>query len=92
MATDFPRYRVHLRLDDMVAIFGAAQAGLGVARMPMFLGRAAAGLVQVPLLPPQHYADIWVVGHPDIWPSRELSAFRDILIPYCKSHRGSFVA
>ncbi|WP_367278087.1 hypothetical protein [uncultured Roseobacter sp.] len=60
--------------------------------MPMFFGRAAAGLVQVPLLPPQPYADIWVVGYPDIWPSRKLSAFRDILIPYCKSHRDSFVA
>ncbi|MFK7882091.1 hypothetical protein [Roseobacter sp.] len=42
----------------MVAIFGAAQAGLGVARIPMLLGRAAAGLLQVPLLPQQPYADI----------------------------------
>lgn len=92
IATEFPRNRVRLRLDDMVAMVGAAQAGLGVVRMPMFLGRASAGLVQVPVLPPQPYADIWVVGHPDVWPSRKLSAFRDILVPYCKAHRDSFVA
>ena len=92
IAAEFPRNRVRLQLDDMVAMVGAAQAGLGVVRMPMFLGRAAAGLVQVPVLPPQPYADIWVVGHPDVWPSRKLSAFRDILIPYCKAHRDSFVA
>ncbi|WP_298970188.1 hypothetical protein [uncultured Roseobacter sp.] len=60
--------------------------------MPILPGRAAADLVQVPLLLPQTDADIWVVGHPDIWPSRKLSAFRDILTPYCKAHRDSFVA
>lgn len=92
IAPDFPNNRVHLRFDDMVAMVGAAQAGLGVVRMPMFLGRASAGLVQVPVLPPQHYADIWVVGHPDVWPSKKVRAFRDILIACCKAERHQFVA
>jgi len=92
ITADFPNNRVRLRFDDMVAMVGAAQAGLGVVRMPMFLGRTSAGLVQVPVLPPQPYADIWVVGHPDVWPSKKLSAFRDILIAYCKAHRDQFVA
>lgn len=65
---------------------------LGVLRLPMFLGRATAGLVQVTVLPPQPYADIWVEGHPDVWPSKKLRAFRDILVSYCKKHRGQFVA
>jgi DNA-binding transcriptional LysR family regulator len=89
---DFPNHNVRFRFDDMVAMVGAAQAGLGVVRMPMFLGRASAGLVQVPVLPPQPYADIWVVGHPDVWPSKKLQAFRDILVSYCKAHRKLFVA
>lgn len=88
----YPNHRVRLRFDDMVAMVGAAQAGLGLVRMPMFLGRASAGLVQVPVLPPQPYADIWVVGHPDVWPSGKLRAFRDILVSYCKAHRDQFVA
>jgi DNA-binding transcriptional LysR family regulator len=92
IAADFPNNRVRLRFDDMVAMVGAAQAGLGVVRMPMFLGCTSAGLMQVPVLPPQPYADIWVVGHPDVWPSKKLSAFRDILIAYCKAHRDQFVA
>jgi len=70
---------------------GAAQAGLVVVRLPMFLGRASAGLVQVPVLPPQPYADIWVVGHPDVWHSKKLRVFRDILVSYCKEHRSQFV-
>ncbi|MEO9575466.1 MAG: LysR family transcriptional regulator [Tateyamaria sp.] len=92
VATDFPNNRVRFRFDDMVAMVGAAQAGLGLVRMPMFLGRSSTGLVQVPVLQPQSYADIWVVGHPDVWPSPKLRAFRDILVRYCKKHRKFFVA
>ncbi|MEP1962347.1 LysR family transcriptional regulator [Tateyamaria sp.] len=89
---EFPNNNVRFRFDDMVAMVGAAQAGLGVVRMPMFLGRASGGLVQVPVLPPQPYADIWIVGHPDVWPSQKLRAFRDILVSYSKAHRQQFVA
>ncbi len=92
ISSTFPNNKVRFRFDDMVAMVGAAQAGLGVVRMPMFLGRATAGLVQVPVLPPQPYADIWVVGHPDVWPSKKLRAFRDILVSYSKKHRSQFVS
>ena len=92
ISAKYPNNNVRFRFDDMVAMVGAAQAGLGVVRMPMFLGRASAGLVQVPILPPQPYADIWVVGHPDVWPSKKSQAFRDVLVRYCKEHRSQFVA
>lgn len=88
----YPNHRVRLRFDDMVAMAGAAQAGLGVVRMPMFLGRATPGLVQVPVLPPQPYAEIWVVGHPDVWPSAKVRAFLDPLVAFCKEERARFVA
>jgi DNA-binding transcriptional LysR family regulator len=91
ISDNFPNNRVYLRFDDMVAMVGAAQAGLGVVRMPMFLGRASAGLVQVPVLPPQPYADIWVVGHPNVWPSKKVEAFREILIKRCKIDRQKFI-
>jgi DNA-binding transcriptional LysR family regulator len=92
VSANFPNHRVRFRFDDMVAMVGAAQTGLGVVRMPMFLGRTTPGLVQVPVLPPQPYSDVWVVGHPDVWPSRKLSAFRDVLVAYCKDHHSLFVA
>ncbi len=86
----YPNHRIRMTFDDMVAIRGAALAGLGVARMPMFLGQAS-GLVQVPVLPPQPYADIWVVGHPDVWPSAKVKAFRDILVPHFRKTKGRFL-
>jgi DNA-binding transcriptional LysR family regulator len=88
----YPNVRVAMQFDDMVAMLGAAKAGLGVVRMPMFLGRATEGLVQVPVLEPLPYMDIWVVGHPDVWPSAKVAAFRKILVPYFRARRHEFVA
>jgi DNA-binding transcriptional LysR family regulator len=88
----YPNNRVRLRLNDMVAILGATQAGLGVARIPIFLGKTTRGLVQVPVLPAKDYSDIWIVGHPDVWPSQKQRAFREILVKYCKDHREMFVS
>lgn len=89
---EYPNNQVRFRFDDMVAMAGAAQAGLGVVRMPMFLGRATPNLRQVPVLPPQPYPDIWIVGHPDVWPSGKVQAFRDCLVAYCKAHRDRFAS
>jgi DNA-binding transcriptional LysR family regulator len=65
---------------------------MGVVPLPMFLGRSADGLVQLPVLPPQPFADIWLVGHADVWSSPKLRAFRDVLINHCKLHGHQFVA
>jgi DNA-binding transcriptional LysR family regulator len=88
----YPNNRVKFRFDDMVAMIGAAQAGLGVVRAPMFLGRQTSGMVQVPILKPQTYTDVWVVGHPDVWPSKKLAAFREILIRHCKAKQSLFMS
>lgn len=92
VAAKWPGARVRYRFDDMVAILGAAQAGLGVARMPMFLGRAAGGLVQVPAMAPKPYADIWAIAHADVWPSARVRAFRDHIVPFIRRRRTLFVA
>lgn len=88
----YPNARVVMTCDDMSAMLGAAVAGLGVVRLPMFLGRSTPGLVQVPSLTPKNYLDIWVVGHRDVWPSARVAAFRDILVPHFRAHRADFVA
>lgn len=88
----FPKARVRLRFDDMVAMQGAAQAGLGAVRMPLFLGRATPGLQQLRSLEAQKYMDIWVVGHPDVWPGAKVAAFRNLLVRYVRAHQAQFVA
>jgi DNA-binding transcriptional LysR family regulator len=89
---NYPNVRVGYRFDDMIAMVGAAQAGLGVVRLPMFLGRRAAGLVQVPMVPPTPYADIWILGHRDVWAGAKQAAFRRHVIGSIKADREIFVA
>jgi DNA-binding transcriptional LysR family regulator len=86
-----PNARVRLWLDDMVAIIGAAQAGLGVVRLPVFLGRRTPGLVQVPLMPPQPYAPIWMVAHRDVWKGAKVRAFRQALLAFFKDEADLFL-
>lgn len=88
----YPNARVRMVCDDMVALIGAAQGGLGVVRMPFYLGRATPWLVQVPMLPPQPEPDIWAVAHEDIWRSAKVAAFRSMLVPHFRARRQDFVA
>ena len=83
--------QIKLRFDDMVALVGAAKAGLGVGRMPAFVGRAA-GLVQVPVLAPQPYADIWALSHRALKSAPKVRAFRALLVPYFRAHASDFLA
>lgn len=91
VADRWPRSRARYRFDDMVAMAGAAQAGLGVARMPMFLGRSLPGLVQVPLLEPKPYQPIWIVAHPDVWKGAKVAAFREVIVRFLRVERHRFV-
>ena len=87
----YPAHRIKLRFDDMVAIHGAVGTGMGVGRMPMFLGRTSSGLVQIDVLPPQPYPPIWVVGHKDVWPNAKVAAFRAALVRFFKQNKDLFV-
>jgi DNA-binding transcriptional LysR family regulator len=90
--TAYPSSRIRYRFDDMIAMAGAAASGLGVVRMPMVLGRRMAGLVQVPLLKPKPYADIWMVAHKDVWHGAKPKAFREAVRKSIKSDQAVFVA
>lgn len=83
-----PRYI----FDDMTAAIGAAQTGLGIVRMPMFLGRNTPGLQQIKILEPQPYIDIWALSHSDMKDAPKVRAFKDILIPYFKKRQSEFVS
>lgn len=87
----YPRARIRVSFDDMAAMAGAAQAGLGAVRMPLFLGRALPELQPVPNLPVKPYADIWAVAHEDVWPSAKVQAFQTMLADWFRENRGQFM-
>lgn len=86
----YPNARIAYRFDDMTAILGATVAGLGVARLPLFLGESTRGLVRIPVLSPQPYWDIWVLTHKDMRNAPKVAAFKNLLIPYFKEHQSDF--
>lgn len=86
----FPNAHIAFRFDDVTAMMGAAIAGLGVVRLPMFLGDSQPKLVRVPVLSPQPYWDIWVLTHRDMRAAPKVVAFKKILIPFFREHRSDF--
>jgi len=88
----FPGARVAMRCNDMVAMAGIAEAGVGLVSMPLFLGRARKGLVQLPQLAPRSYADIWVVAHRDVWKGIRVRVLREALVQFFRANRERFIA
>ncbi|MBG6143491.1 DNA-binding transcriptional LysR family regulator [Labrenzia sp. EL_142] len=57
---------ISLVADDMIALLAAVKAGIGVGRLPCFLGDSDPDLVRIPGMEPSRYLDIWVLTHPDL--------------------------
>jgi len=62
----YPSAYISLVADDMIALLAAVKAGMGVGRLPCFLGDPDPDLVRVPGMEPSRYLDIWVLTHPDL--------------------------
>ena len=61
----FPKAEIVATCDDMVAAMALVRAGLGVTRMPCFLGDGQ-GFERVPGQVLQPYPPIWILTHPDL--------------------------
>ncbi|MBL1404703.1 MAG: LysR family transcriptional regulator [Hyphomicrobiales bacterium] len=55
-----------MQMDDMISVHTATKAGIGISRMPCFLGDSDKDLMRIPHLELSPYTDIWVLTHPDL--------------------------
>lgn len=62
----FPKAHVAIECDDMIAVHNAIRSGMGIGRLPCFLGDPDDKLARVPALEPEPYLDIWILTHPDL--------------------------
>lgn len=85
-----PNIRIRARFDDMSTLVAAARAGMGVLRMPLFLGQATDGIVRLPDLPATPYAPVWLLNHRDLQRNPKVAALKEILIPWFRQHRHVF--
>lgn len=70
-----PNARVVAQCDDMVTAVQMVKAGLGVTRMPRFLGEGTAGVTRLEFLPWESYLPIWCLTHPDLRAAPRVKAF-----------------
>lgn len=75
----FPGASTGLRIDNVSTMCAAVEAGLGLARIPCFIGDAAAGLrrLDLPLAPSTW--QIWVLNHVDLRSTARVRVCRDYL-------------
>ncbi len=85
-----PNINIRARLDDMGVLIAAAEAGMGVLRMPLFLGAAHPRLERLLHLPTSAYPPVWLLNHRDLQQSPKLLALKNILIPWFQKNRTLF--
>ncbi len=73
--TRYPGAYISLIADDMIAMMAAVKAGMGLGRLPCFLGDPDPDLIRVPGLEPSRYFDIWVLTHPELKNVARIRAF-----------------
>jgi len=63
---EYPNAKSVLTSDDMIAAISAVRAGIGMTRMPHFIGAGDVGLIRINQLPLESYPPIWILTHPDL--------------------------
>ncbi len=77
--------------DDMIALHAAVRAGMGMSRMPCFLGDPDPELVRVPGFSLSRYFDIWVLTHPDLKQVEKIRRFMRFSADAFKANAGLYL-
>jgi DNA-binding transcriptional LysR family regulator len=77
MRTELPGADIALRTDSLVAARNAAQAGLGLAALPCYLGDGTQGLVRLQGPIAAMETALWVLTHADLRHQARIRAFID---------------
>ncbi len=79
MQARIPPERIVYKLNTVLGLAEAVEAGIGIAHLPCFIGDARPGLIR--LAPPEteFAADLWLLTHPDLRYQARVRAFIDFL-------------
>jgi DNA-binding transcriptional LysR family regulator len=74
---NLPEGQIALRADSLLALRQAAQAGLGLAALPCYLGDASPDLVCVRRPVPEMETALWILTHQDLRHTARIRAFTE---------------
>lgn len=77
--SDFPHIPVRGRFNNAIAQLAAAKAGLGLARIPCFLGDPEPTLKRVPPGQSAPCHDVWILTHKDLISTVRIQTFMDCM-------------
>jgi DNA-binding transcriptional LysR family regulator len=77
MRAELPGSKITLRADSLLGLRDAAQAGLGLAALPCYLGDTSAGLVRVHPPIGAMATALWILTHEDLRHTARIRAFTE---------------
>lgn len=84
--SDFPDMPVRYNMANALLQLEAAKAGLGVSKIPCFLGDPEPGVVRVPGTSPEPSWNVWLLTHEDLRHTARVRAFMDFMAKAFAKH------
>ncbi|GLK85310.1 LysR family transcriptional regulator [Ancylobacter defluvii] len=82
-----PPENVAYRVNTVLGLAEAVEAGLGIGHIPCMIGDARPSLVRLTPPVPDFAADLWLLTHPDLRHAPRVRAFLDFLAEQIGKHR-----
>jgi DNA-binding transcriptional LysR family regulator len=77
MRKALPEAACRFRANNLMALLGAARAGMGLAALPCFMGDPEPGLERIEKLADAHGTALWILTHADLRNTARVRAFMD---------------
>ncbi|WP_088343705.1 MULTISPECIES: LysR family transcriptional regulator [Rhodomicrobium] len=74
-----PQERLAYRLNTVLGLAEAVEAGIGVGHLPCFIGDAKPSLIRLAPPNPDYATSLWLLTHPDLRNSARVRVFLDFL-------------
>jgi DNA-binding transcriptional LysR family regulator len=87
MRSQLPGSEIALRVDSLLGMRQAAQAGLGVTALPCYLGNTSTGLVCIHRPIAAMQTALWILTHEDLRHTARIRAFIEFVANACGRHR-----
>lgn len=87
VSAHIPAERVVYRLNTVLGLAEAVEAGIGIGYLPCFIGDARPSLARLAAPEPEFGTDLWLLTHPDLRHSPRVRAFLDFLAAEIAQHR-----
>jgi DNA-binding transcriptional LysR family regulator len=72
-----PNERIVYRVNTVLGLAEATQAGIGLSLLPCIIGASTSGIVQLSNVIPEVGGELWLLTHPDLRQTARVRAFMD---------------